>query len=421
MDKNLTFSKAISPKIHRYLYSYSIKRFIEQRFEKLDELIMTYGINPDDDMKYSYLLDELIYNNKLDDNEVDDFLLKELNYGRAKNVFVSFIQEVSHLRDDSYIYKLVQKLETKGYKNAYLVDKHPFIKDLRKGIPKGEERLIFFDIEKDEENSVKNVAILLAKGIVDNNGNECNYYIGVEINVELKMLVIKLRNWDNILEENYGLNTLYKSVQDTIKNVMNLTIPLLTATAQKIVYNMINELSSKVLDAAVNRVNDKLEDAINFNINEWANKVLSEDVQLPPNELDVIKQTILNNFYRVYMQNEIGVLKVGTLKDIFNVDGYPRYVKFKDDTIGEGRAKSSDPRESLLDTSIYYDIKARLDQAKQIKSTTVYWIDSPDYDYLGTTFYTDNQEHFRFVVLANFFNKEICEYVLRQIDRYRPT
>ena len=410
----------ISPKVHRFLYNYSIKRFLESNIEDLPEYISELEIDLGEDMGYSKLLDALINAGKLTQNQVDRFLLNELNYGRSRNVFVSFIQYTSHLSSEEKIIKYVNSLRRKGYKNAERVSNYPVMFDLRRGIDRGESKLIHFDIEKDQNEEVSNISLLLAQGVVNNNGEGANNYIGIEINLKYKMLVVKLRNWESTNEHNYGLDTLHKSVQDDIKNTFNLTIPLLSATSQKLIYNMINELTGKVLDKAINTVNSVLEEKVNNKLKEWTSEIISENVSLTESDFNVFKEIILNNYYRVYMQNEIGVLKVGNLKDKFEVNGYPRYVKFIDDTIGEGRARSSDPQESLLDTSIFYDIKARLDQSKQIKMATIYWIDSPGYDYLGTSFYTDNQERFKFVVLANFFNKEICDYVLRQIDKYRP-
>lgn len=410
----------ISPNVHRALYNYSIKRFLEANVDGLSDFISKYEIDIKKDMAYSHLLDALVSNGNINNREVDQFLLNELNYGRARNVYLSFIQEVSHLENEDRIISYVKSLSRKGYKNAEKVESYPVVFNLRKGITPGENELINFDIEKDSEGNPLNITLLLGQGVINNEKEKANNYIGVEINLKYKILVVKLRNWESNNEYNFGLDTMHKSIQDDIKNIFNLTIPLLSATSQKLIYNMINELTGKVLNKAIDKVSTTLNDRVNDQLREWTSDILSEGDILPEAEFDVLNELILNNFYRIYMQNEIGVLKVGSLREKFAVNGYPRYVKFTDDTIGEGRARSADPRESLLDTSIFYDIKARLDQSKQIKMATIYWIDSPDYDYLGTTFYTDSPERFKFVVLANFFNKEICDYVLQQVDKYRP-
>lgn len=422
MSNTDIITNTISPKIHRYIYQYSIRNFLrDTKIENIDELIGEYKLDKNNPLFYSQLLDALIYHGKTEDSKVNEFLINELNYGRAKNVYISFLNDVSHLNDEEKIYKYVRNLEVRGFKNAKKVAMHPYISNLRGGITKGDKELIYFDIEKDKENNIKNIKLLLGECVKKTDGNECNNYFGIEINLELKMLVIKLRNWENKIESNYGLDTLHDIIKEKVKEAFNLIIPLSTSTMQGLMYRMINDLSSKVLGKTIEHVNDKIEDKIEEKIKLWSNDILKNEIELPKAELDVIKKAILNNFYKIYMHNDVDKLHISNLKDTFKVDGYPRYVKFVDDTVSEGRARSSDPAESLLDTSIYYDIKARLDQAKQIRLTTIYWISLPDYLRFGTTFYTESQERFKFIALANFFNKEMCDYVLQQINKYRPS
>ncbi len=415
MERNLN---NIDAKIHKYLYPYSIKRFLESEFGSLLPYIEMYEIKSDDYI-FSKLLDSMIYHKELSDFKVDKFLIDELNYGRLRNVFVSFIRSTRHLEIEENIIENIKKLVNKGYLNAEKVNKSSFVYNIRKGMEKGKKELVWFCIDKDEEEIPINVRFLLAEGINNFNKGELNNYIGVEINLKYNLLVIKLRNWGDNSGITYNLDELHRKVQDEIKKTFNLIIPHLSATAQNLVYNMVNDLSYNVLNQTINKVNEKLKPVVRPSLNKWSEKLLNDGGLLPEAEFEILEENILNNYYRISMQSEYGNLKVGDLKDKFGVKGYPRYVSFKDDTIGEGRAKSPDPKESLLDTSIYYDIKARLDQAQLIRLATIYWIDSPYNQHFGTTFYTDVQERFKFVVLPNFFNKEMNDYVLRQIDRYR--
>ncbi len=50
----------ISPKVHRALYQYSIKRFLEDQIDDIQVKIDEYGINMSEDLSYSHLLDRLI-------------------------------------------------------------------------------------------------------------------------------------------------------------------------------------------------------------------------------------------------------------------------------------------------------------------------------------------------------------------------
>lgn len=125
-----------------------MKRFLEENLSNLNELAAEQKINLEDPLAYSNLLNNAITNNKITESKVDEFLIEELNYGRIKNVFVSFIQEVVHLNDEERVVKMMNALIRRGYKNHELVKKSPYVNNLRKSIPKGEKELIYFDIEK---------------------------------------------------------------------------------------------------------------------------------------------------------------------------------------------------------------------------------------------------------------------------------
>lgn len=422
MSNTKVVSNMISPKVHRYLYPYAIRKFLgENKIQNTGELIEEIKLDKTNPIFYSQLLDALISRGEIEEYKVNDFLINELNYGRARNVYVSFFNNATHLSNEEEIYKFVRSLEENGYKTAEKVNTHPYVSNLRRGIPKGDKELIYFDIEKDGDNYIKNIKLLLGECVIKKDRDECNNYFGIEINLELKMLVIKLRNWENQLESNYSLDYMHDVIKRRIKSAFRLFIPSSTTTMQELMYNMINDLSSKVLRETFEHVNDKIEENVEDEIRSWSKKISNNEIEPPRAELDVIKKTILNNFYKMYMHHEVEELHINTLKETFKVDGYPRYVKFIDDTVSEGRARSSDPDETLLETSIFYDIKARLDQAKHIRLTTIYWINFPGYTRIGTTFYTESLERFKFIALPNYFNEEMCNYVLRQIDKYRPS
>lgn len=405
----------IDPKVYRALYPYAIRKFIESK--KIDCVVEStkYNINIVNKKEgYYKLLDALLDDRRISNAHVDEFLINELNYGRLRNLYVSFIEDIAELETEENVVNFVRCLD---YENAELINNGEFIQDLRSGLGNEEKKLIHFKIEKKKDNSVKNINILLAEGITKQDGLDCNNYYSIEFNLEYKLLVIRIRNL-NTEVTSYCVDTMYKTIQKDLCTIFPINLTPMTKISQKIVYNMINTLSGKVLDPIMNKVDNKIKTSVENQTSLWSEQILSQENILLPAEKDVLQQLILNNYYKIYMQNEVGTIKIQELKHTFKVNGYPRFVRFEDDTIGEGYARSADPSESLLDTSIFYDIKARLDQAKQIKQATIYWIDSSGYEKFGTTFYTDVQNRFKCIILANFFDKEMCDYVLQQINEY---
>jgi hypothetical protein len=67
---------------------------------------------------------------------------------------------------------------------------------------------------------------------------------------------------------------------------------------------------------------------------------------------------------------------------------------------------------SVLDTSVFYDMKARLDKEKNIKNTIIYWLGCKGENHLGTAIHVNNQNRFKIVFYPKYYNKGMCDYVL---------
>lgn len=406
----------ISPNLHRSLYKYAVKKFVEDELgDSFAELSNEYQLDTSDELGYSRFLDRCISEEKIQNEQVLKFIINELNYGRQRNMYISFLMDASFLKDKDKIIEKIKRLEVDG---ANKVSDLPFINEISNRIDRGAKKLVYADTLKNDKNEISSIRLVIGTGIVIN-GSDCNNYIAIEINLDLNLLVIKLRNWKDEIDEEHSLQGQFNEYKLMVKEAFNLGIPLSFSTVQKLLRNMASDLTEKVLGSVKSEVDSKIKANVNSNVVKWLNSI--SDRVLPPKDVEIVEDSVLNNFYRLYMQHEIGKLSNEELKTRFKVDGYPTYVKFTDDTIGEARAKSSDPKESLLDTSVYYDLKARLDNSEQIKVITIYWIDFPILEHFGTTFNAEAQERFKVNIRPNFFNKEISDYVLRKIKMYQGT
>ena len=410
---------SISPQVQRGLYPFAVQKFLQKQLSDFKQFEEQENINRSVDLYYSRLLDRAIEKNLITKGQAEKFLIDELNFGRLRNLYIYLLQDTSHLEDIEEVKKSINALS-----RFYNVDKtfngFPFIYNLNAKTERGDTGLVHADIELDEDGKVSNILLLFSKGIFAD-GQEMNYYTGIEINVELKMLIIKLR--DKLDEWNYEakMHKVQLLFKQNIANCFSLSTPLATSRIQKLIYAMTSDLTNKVLTPVTSKVNEVLETSVTQQISNWNQAILEDSVEITQADYEGVKNAILNNYYRLYMQNIVGKIDSKDLVEKYKVSGYLRTVKFVDDTIGEGKAKSSDSKESLLDTSIYYDIKTRLDQSKTIKFSTIYWVDIPNTkERVGTTFHIEPSGRFRCNMLPNYFNKEMCDYVLRKIAKYLP-
>lgn len=319
---------------------------------------------------------------------------------------------MSHLDTEEKVLKYICGLKTYHYGNCENLRKPYFITDLQRGITYGEKKLLYVSINKDENGELKFINLLLGECIRNpDNGTESNNYYPVIIDINDKMLIIRAKNWGKEFEDT-AVDKSYKKIVGIIRSVFSLRLHQMTVIAQTTAYSLISNLVNSVVEEPMKMVNDKLFYSVDKQVKMWAQDILSKSNNLTPSDVNVLVQVILNNYCKYYMVRELKAVKVKDFKEKYGVEGYPRYIRFIDDTVGEGRAKSADSKESLLETSLFYDIKARLDQAKSIKLMQIYWTTCPVNDWFGISIKTDIQGCLKVTFLPHHYNKEMYEYVV---------
>ncbi|WP_411679605.1 hypothetical protein [Clostridium thailandense] len=402
--------------VFRALYKPSIKKFIESKSIIVEDKAPEYSLDTSSKSFLLDLLNELKSHGFISVGDLEKFLVDELNYGRAKNMYIEFIDDIELSTIDEFIDR-INLLEIKGYKNASEVEGKYYVKDIAKFIELGEKRLIFSEIDS-SGNSVECIRLLLAEGISLKESLRSNNYYSIEINIKLNIIAIRIINWGDQALVKYAPDNKHKEIFSMIRQIFAIQSHAKLKDTQKLVYNLVDDLTGRVLNSTITYVDNLVKEDIMSSVEEWGNKILDHGRKLEKSDKEVITQLMLNNYYRVKMALDFKRLTPSILKNKFDVQAYPRQVKFFDDTIGEGKARSSDPMESVLDTSVFYDIKARLDKEKNIKNSIIYWLGCEDEKHFGTAIHVDNQDRFKIVFYPKYFNKGKCDYVLQQIKGY---
>ncbi|MFR2299522.1 MAG: hypothetical protein ACLS6P_04620 [Clostridium paraputrificum] len=404
--------------VFRTLHIPNIKLFLKNKSIDIDKKIKEYNIDTSSKAMYLQLINKLLEHNFLNEDDLSEFLINELNYGRAKNMYIEFITDIDELNLNEWI-KKINFLQLKGYNINGSIANDYYLNGIEKYIDTGEKKLVFAKIDHDN-NKVNCIRLLLGEGATLNNaGDKCNNYYSIEINLELMIIGIRIINWGDQLLPKYAPDKKFRDLFIDIKSVFLIKSHANLDYTQKLVYKLVNDLTGKVLNSTVGYVDSILKQEIEKKVDEWGLEVLKDGKGISKSDKDVICELILNNYYRVRMSKQYKRLTPKILINNFGVQAYPRQVKFIDDTIGEGKAKSSDPIESVLDTSVFYDIKARLDKEKNITNSIIYWIGCINENSFGTAIHVDNHDRFKVVFYPKYyFNKEKCDYVLCQIKKY---
>ncbi|MEC2073197.1 hypothetical protein [Alkalihalophilus marmarensis] len=410
--------RPIAPAVHRSIYNYSVKYFLEKQGKDHVKKAKDLKLQSNDELKYHKILDFYITKDEINRTEVNNFLFEQVNYGRMKNIFIYEIQNINFSKVSNFE-NIIHCINNLKYKNANTLKEKYFVGDLRKGLKQNEKELFCLETFTDSKGHLESIHLLLAKGIKNNQGEDCNHYIPVEIKLKERKVYIRMKNWESSAKfYGFKLDEEIKKVVEDLKHSFDFTLQMPIDKTQSIIRRMLRDLTQTVLMSTQDKVNNLIEEDVRVTIRDWAKKTLPTNVTLLEKDYINLEKYILNHFYSLKFKFDHKDLTTNTIQQSFNVPGYPTYVKFTDDTISEARTKSQSTSESLLLTSIYYDLKARLDDANQIRLATVYWTDAPIRKNLGVSYKGDVQNQLNVVVKYNFFNKEIYDHVLQKIRKY---
>lgn len=418
----------IHPQVHRTLNQTAIKNYLKDKGFNINLISQEINIDLKSDLGYSHLLDHLLDIKEIKKSDLDSFLIEQLNYGRMKNVYIKFIERVDLLKDEKHIRNSIEKLNQQfKIEIPNNINKSTYLGNLKSSIPIGIKRVLYYDIQKARDGIPEKFILLIGSCIKDKNSNLCNHYASIEVDIENKVVQIRLRNWEtDTVEKSYSVDREYFYYAQLLEDCFEIITEVKQSKTQKMIYKMTEDLISAVLNPTEIKVNKLLQSKIKSQIDDLSKCLFGQSYKLPVRESNVIKELILNNFYKLSLLKELNGVKITDkyLRDK-GVEGYPRYIKFFDDTIGEGKAKSQTSKESVLTTDVFYDNRARLKQSNNICFSTIYWLSTPKTKqpygisfYLDRTNTADKKYFFKYIVKNHFFYKEQSDYVLQKIIEY---
>ncbi|WP_411788827.1 hypothetical protein [Halobacillus rhizosphaerae] len=402
----------ISPPVYRFMRDFNIRDFLAMQGFELNEELANYEISEDEEHRYGKLMNELVKNGELTKDIVLPFLVDQSRYSVLRNIFLHFISYEDEILDPNNILKNLKKLSHIDEAFGDLVN-CKYLGPINTN--SYEKELIYLNTEE-TGGVIEKLHIVLRKPLKLYDGTETVDNYAFEVDFRKGMLIAKVKNWEQESQQNLTKNIEYFT--EEIKKSLNLRIINTDHDIQKVLKSMLNDLTSKVLNKVFMEVNEKLDGLVEKEVDKWSKKLLGEPLPLPAKELIDIKNNILNNFYKLYRLSIEDGQAIEDLHEKYGVEAYPRIVRFMDETIGEGKASSSDPTESLLDTSLYYDIRTRLESSKSLRHVTVYWLTCHQKSHFGTTLHNDRRNEFKINIKPHTYTKEMLEYVLRKIERY---
>ena len=390
----------------RYLYKESVKNFIRENN-------INFNWNENDERLVSLF-------NTIDNQEKRSFLEREILYGMQRNIYISKIDEnINHINDERIAIEIINSFNE--YTNGRLFTDQSFTDDcIGRKINIDEQKLLHYNIHKDQMNNVDRIDIILATCMSnEEDGDDEGVYIYYSITIDTvnNLLIIRMRNMDTI-HSDFKVDEQYDLIKEYILNKIDMRLVRNDDNFYRMtIYNIVDYVNNTVLNNFYRQIDESIGDNIEQSVLIW-------NEELPENEINdeerlIIINNIKNSYCKLISQNRLQNLTPLEIKKLYNVDGYVNRVKFEDDSIGNTRVKSTTIKETLLNTSTFYDIKASMERGRNIKEANIQWLDQNN-DRINVVFNNEKQGKFKVIIKNNYFNERMDRYVLQKIIQYSP-
>ena len=390
----------------RYLYKESVKNFIRENN-------INFNWNENDERLVSLF-------NTIDNQEKRSFLEREILYGMQRNIYISKIDEnINHINDERIAIEIINSFNE--YTNGRLFTDQSFTDDcIGRKINIDEQKLLHYNIHKDQMNNVDRIDIILATCMSNEaDGDDEGVYIYYSITIDTvnNLLIIRMRNMDTI-HSDFKVDEQYDLIKEYILNKIDMRLVRNDDNIYRMtIYNIVDYVNNTVLNNFYRQIDESIGDNIEQSVLIW-------NEELPENEINdeerlIIINNIKNSYCKLISQNRLQNLTPLEIKNLYNVDGYVNRVKFEDDSIGNTRVKSTTIKETLLNTSTFYDIKASMERGRNIKEANIQWLDQNN-DRINVVFNNEKQGKFKVIIKNNYFNERMDRYVLQKIIQYSP-
>ena len=388
----------------RYLYKESVKNFIRENN-------INFNWNENDERLVSLF-------NTIDNQEKRSFLEREILYGMQRNIYISKIDEnINHINDERIAIEIINSFNE--YTNGRLFTDQSFTDDcIGRKINIDEQKLLHYNIHKDQMNNVDRIDIILATCMSNEaDGDDEGVYIYYSITIDTvnNLLIIRMRNMDTI-HSDFKVDEQYDLIKEYILNKIDMRLVRNDDNFYRMtIYNIVDYVNNTVLNNFYRQIDESIGDNIEQSVLIW-------NEELPENEINdeerlIIINNIKNSYCKLISQNRLQNLTPLEIKNLYNVDGYVNRVKFEDDSIGNTRVKSTTIKETLLNTSTFYDIKASMERGRNIKEANIQWLDQNN-DRINVVFNNEKQGKFKVIIKNNYFNERMDRYVLQKIIQY---
>ncbi len=375
----------ISPRVSAILANQSIKKFLKNKGININKEKKERKIDQNEG-SHIELLNQLMSDGVIPRNVVKTFVLNELRFGKLTNVFVKIIDGFGVENAQDALSRVSRSRHHFGNHNK-ITDVKYINPDILQMVQSGVTDIIYFNAIDNEQGVISKVEMLIGWEMSYNKGGgvqRYNNYCSIIIDFNNGICSLGIKDWANGVHSSNIPENVFKRIYSIIQDVFGITSDTSSKATTQVVYSFVHEMTSKILSDSIKRVDSSVGHIIDENI-DLLNDKFQEEIELTIDDRSAIVSAIKNNLYRAEFTSRYDKITDDILKKDLGLYAYPRQIRFKETSVGEGNAKSASVNETIFETSLFYDMKYRLDQSKNVVFSVIYWLPSDKFEKFGVS------------------------------------
>lgn len=362
-------------------------------------------------LHFNIFVQDYIMNGVISKEELEEFLFDDLLYGNQRHIFMYKIYSMKFdIMNSDELLRILQSyyptVDSLNYNQILYQPHNPDITDLV-----GIRTTLSLNATK-----IQKINLIFSQQcqITNRDGTHGEYsYITIEIDLQRKLLFIKVKPKSQVLEEKAQPTELVQQYFQKIANMFGFVYADFLNVHKNTLCNMnielYNQIYNKMVQTQPSKINEFIKDIADktkqkLNISHYDMKVAENNIfNIEDTLTKMIEHILISNI--LYESSQDGNLE--------NVDGFVTYIKFSDGTNISARLRSEHYVEPIFSSETFMSLRSSIENAKQLSELKVYWLNR--FSGLRVSYNAINPQCLE-ILLYKHHKKEEFEYAVSQYN-----
>lgn len=367
----------------------------------------TYNEYKDSGKEKENFISQMVNENKITKEELNEFLYKELFYGKHKNNYLKkFSSTIVNLQNEKDIIASVEKrFKIQGNYTNYISI------NFEKG-----ESLPLFKIIKNEAGKIIKIHFIFCEQVKRYNGDkplihEYSFF-PVEVNIEKNILITRAARKERMVNDQQKYEVLQEKYSQIVIDILGI-ITEINIDHKEIVYKimvyLVNQMFTKMCENKPKEI-----EAI---VSDLCSKILKE---LNIENIDRKKRTSnifdiegnINRFIDHMLICDI-LYKRNISEKLVGVDGVITYLKFNDGTNLQAVLHGENYKKAIYDSEAFMGLRSTIDNVEKIIEANILWYYNNN---ILRVKYDTSSPQYLLIFFYTIYDEGEFEYALRKFE-----